>query len=79
MAKITKLKLVPPGKRLSEVAAAVNTLNVLLLALIASVETQRPGTKHQMAMMLRRITSTFTFTSEQTAAYQEAIRILTQE
>ena len=81
MAKIVKLRLIPPGKKLSEVSAAVNTLTVLVSGLLASVETSSPGTKRQMAMVLRHIASAVSRTApaEHTAAYKEAIRILTEE
>jgi hypothetical protein len=79
VAKIAKLKLIPAGKKLSEVTATVNTLSVLVVGLIASIEELSPGTKRQMAMALRHIASAFSLTPEQTAAYKEAVRILTEE
>ncbi len=79
MAKIEKLKLIPAGKRLSEVSATVNALSVLVCGLIASMEELSPGMKRQMTMILQHLTATVSLTAEQTAAYKEAIRILTEE
>jgi hypothetical protein len=81
MAKLPppKLRLVPSGNKLSEVAATVNTLFVLVCGVIASIEEFNPGTKRQMAMTLQHFVSAFRLTPEQTAAYKEASRILTEE